>query len=147
MDVQQRRSLVQVFGSGGTGGQSELLGADGDGQGYTSAKFHPDGLILGTGSQGRGIRIWDIRQQQNVASFTTPTGDVASAATVNSLSFSENGYLVAAASDDSTVRIWDLRKIKCLKSLECMSFIRQPFAIYLIFVCTNRYRSSYVCCL
>lgn len=36
---------------------------------YTTAEFHPDGLILATGSQDKVVRIWELRGQKNVAQF------------------------------------------------------------------------------
>ncbi len=79
---------------------------------YSSCAFHPDGLILGTGTQHGLFKIWDIREQKNVASIKEH-GDA-----LNSISFSENGYLAATGSQDGTVKIWDLRKLACTKSLE-----------------------------
>ena len=32
--------------------------------GYTAAQFHPDGLILGAGTQDSLVRIWEVRQQK-----------------------------------------------------------------------------------
>ena len=32
--------------------------------GLTSAEFHPDGLILGTGTADALVRIWEVRQQK-----------------------------------------------------------------------------------
>ncbi len=37
--------------------------------GYSAASFHPDGLILGTGTMERVCRVWDVKTQQNVVSF------------------------------------------------------------------------------
>lgn len=32
--------------------------------GYTAAEFHPDGLILGTGTADSSIYIWEARQEK-----------------------------------------------------------------------------------
>lgn len=81
---------------------------------YISAKFHPDGLILATGSYLEGVKLWDIRErdQENVSTLTDHH------APINSLSFSENGYYLASAGGDGSVKVWDLRKLKCIKSID-----------------------------
>ena len=33
-------------------------------EGYTSAEFHPDGLILGTGTSNSLVRMWEARQSK-----------------------------------------------------------------------------------
>jgi len=79
---------------------------------YSAACFHPDGLILGLGTKQGVFKIWDVREQKNVANLSDHTG------AIQSVAFSENGYLAATGSDDGSVKIWDLRKLKSTKSFD-----------------------------
>lgn len=95
--------------------------------GYASAAFHPDGVILGVGTRGGAVRIWDARSMKAVAKFeghspattasaSSSSSGSASSAGVTGLSFSENGYYLATGAGDG-VKAWDLRKLKNLASV------------------------------
>ena len=64
------------------------------------------------------MKVWDVREQQNVFTATDHT-DI-----INSIAFSENGYTMATGSSDGSVKMYDLRKLKCLQSIK----IDQPVA-------------------
>ncbi len=81
-------------------------------KGYTRAQFHPDGLILGTGTADSVVRMWDLKSLSNAASFEEHSGKI------TALSFSENGYYLATAADDACVKLWDLRKLKNFKTIQ-----------------------------
>ncbi|KAG0235540.1 Pre-mRNA-processing factor 19 [Actinomortierella wolfii] len=81
-------------------------------KGYSSASFHPDGLLFGTGTTDSMLKIWDVRVKDVVASFDDHVGSV------KAMAFSENGYLLAAAGENNIVNIWDLRSLSVSQKLQ-----------------------------
>ncbi|KAI8855325.1 WD40-repeat-containing domain protein [Chytridium lagenaria] len=84
--------------------------------GYTSASFHPDGLLLGLGSKDSTVSIWDIKVGSKVQSFDGHAG------AVSSIAFSENGYYLATVANGAPiVKLWDLRKLSNFHSIDLSS--------------------------
>lgn len=88
-----------------------------DGVGFSCGAFHPDGLLLGTGTTaaaGAGVLVWDLKTQKSVATMQGHKGSV------TSLCFSENGFYMSTASADHAegVKIWDLRKLQNVHTID-----------------------------
>ena len=78
-----------------------------EGTQYTCAAIHPDGLILGIGTQKGTLELWDLRNQALVSTMS----NLPSESPMTSLSFSENGYHVISSQNDGTVILHDIRKL------------------------------------
>jgi pre-mRNA-processing factor 19 len=79
---------------------------------FGCGKIHPDGSLLGMGTAGGIIYMWDIREQSVAAEFPDHGSQVLS------LAFSENGYHLAAGTANGLLKMWDLRKLNSFKTLE-----------------------------
>ncbi|MFW9907749.1 MAG: WD40 repeat domain-containing protein [Candidatus Thorarchaeota archaeon] len=72
----------------------------------TSIAFSPKGDILATGSVGRVIKLWDIREGTPITTLEGHTYPVLG------LSFSPDGDHLVSASGDTTLIIWDMNSLK-----------------------------------
>jgi len=77
--------------------------------GFSAVQFHPDGILLGTGTVNGKIQIFDLKSANR-----KPAADFDVEGRVNSMSFSQNGYYMASGIQSSAgagvVKLWDLRK-------------------------------------
>jgi pre-mRNA-processing factor 19 len=117
-------ALLDVRGGDGDAGDRAVIyrvASPEPSSAYLCNAFHPDGLIVGCGTNNGIVKIWDARDKSNVgncqATTTMASSDLCTSA-VNSLSYSENGYLLAAGYASGMVRLWDLRKLKCTKEFQ-----------------------------
>jgi len=69
-------------------------------------QLHPDGQILGVGGEDKFIKIWDIRNPNNIAASFSGHEN-----TPSCLSFNQNGYYLASGDINGIVKIWDLRNV------------------------------------
>lgn len=79
---------------------------------FKSMSFHPDGMMLGVGSDDGNIHIYDMKGQGYKAELNGHTKPV------ECLAFSENGYYLASVSKDNTLKLWDLRKVSSFQTVE-----------------------------
>jgi pre-mRNA-processing factor 19 len=78
-----------------------------DGSELTSLTVHPDGLMMATGASNGVIKLWDIRQQNAVATLEGHK------APVTGLQFSEKAvHLASASSKENSALLWSLKKLK-----------------------------------
>jgi len=71
-----------------------------------SVKFHPSGDAISTGSDDSTCRLFDLRADKEVATFSKESIIFG----VNSVDFSVSGRLLFAGYNDYTVNVWDTLK-------------------------------------
>lgn len=71
-----------------------------------SVKFHPSGDAIATGSDDSTCRLFDLRADKEVATYSKESIIFG----VNSVDFSVSGRLLFAGYNDYTVNVWDTLK-------------------------------------
>jgi WD40 repeat protein len=111
------------------------------GESVTSVAFSSDGQMLASGSDGKTIKLLDLRRIElgswnsiyEKSSYDSPENSVVAPlvltghkARIWSVAFSKNSQMLASASDDRTIRLWDLTQTqeepKLIKVLEGHNF-------------------------
>ena len=123
-DIRTGKMLIKVSSAASAPSSDGSVQSGGQPVALTCAKFHPDGLIFGTGTADSVIKIWDLKTKMNLANFPGHTG------AITCLSFSENGYYLATAAEDSVIKLWDLRKLKNFKTIEFDSKYEVNFRLF-----------------
>ncbi|MYH80876.1 sigma-70 family RNA polymerase sigma factor [Candidatus Poribacteria bacterium] len=77
--------------------------------------FSPDGKILASGAQDATVKLWNVENGENIATF------VRNAIGVESVAFSPNGKILAAGTD-STVELWNIENGQNLATFEGHAF-------------------------
>ena len=77
-----------------------------------SVALSPDREILAAGDVNGEIRLWKVKDGQQIALLRGHTK------WVNSVAFSADGLILVSGSEDCTVRVWELRSGQCLHTLE-----------------------------
>jgi WD40 repeat protein len=91
---------------------SELTLLAGHPQLALDVEFSPDGTLLASGGADRLIRMWRVRDGQQVGEFT------GNDAAVRRVVFSPDGKVLATASQDTVLRLWDVRDGQLLARLD-----------------------------
>ena len=73
-----------------------------EGEKFSCGDLHPDGLILACGASSGAVRLWDIREQKNVASLGEEQGHSKG---VSCLTFNQNGYLLASGGGEGSCKV------------------------------------------
>lgn len=81
---------------------------------YKCASLHPDGLLLGVGTEDSMVKLFDYQTGGKLVASFPQHGSDEKRANVSGIAFNENGYLMASSSEYG-VKLWDLRKLNCVK--------------------------------
>lgn len=73
--------------------------------------FSPDGKLLASAGVDGYLVLWDVSNEQRIATLRGHTGNV------RAVAFSPDGAELASAGSDNTVRLWDIRRRHRIASL------------------------------
>ena len=76
------------------------------------SSFSPDSNLLAFASNGKIVKLWDVRSRETITTLEGHTDSVIS------LSFSPDGALLASGSFDGPVRLWEVATGKTITTLE-----------------------------
>lgn len=79
--------------------------------------MHPDGVILSTGNEASVCKMWDLKDQSCVCTFTGHTNG-----SITAIAFSENGYYLATAAEDQTIKLCVIFLVLA-HAARCMVFV------------------------